>query len=122
EIGQFAGAGDRAPQFGAALAAIGGEGESDAPQPRTRAGAEGLGAAPLILHCHYRLYRRFPSLPGLTRQSISSRKSFGEEDGPAGHKRVFDALPPAGDTYGYAAVRQMTRRCDYGAAAMTASS
>src|SRR5204862_7159449 len=39
EIGEFAGAGDRAPQFGAALAAIGGEGESDAPQPRARAGA-----------------------------------------------------------------------------------
>jgi hypothetical protein len=34
EIGEFAGARGRAPRFGAALAAIGAKGQSDAPRPR----------------------------------------------------------------------------------------
>ena len=47
EIGELAGACGRTPRFGAALAAIGAKGESDAVRPRTRAGARGTGGAPL---------------------------------------------------------------------------
>src|SRR5262245_57441332 len=39
EIGEFAGARGRAPQFGAALAALGAKGESDAPRPYAGVGA-----------------------------------------------------------------------------------
>ena len=52
EIGEFAGARGRAPQFGFALAATGAKGESDALRPRARAGACGA-PGPLLSRRDY---------------------------------------------------------------------
>jgi hypothetical protein len=107
EIGEFAGARGRAPQFGFALAATGAKGESDALRPRARAGACG---APQIPH---------PSFPGFT--ADPSFVIAGLD--PAIHllrenvlaKEMDPRVKPAGDD-------PTTRQCDYGAAVMTASS
>jgi hypothetical protein len=123
EVGEFAGARGRAPRFGAALAALGAKGESDAPRPHAGR-ARGANRAALIPLRHCRAlplipHRSLPalpliphpSLPGLTRQSIVFAKMFWR-------RRWTRGSSPRVTLYG----DQTTRQCDHGAAAMTASS